>query len=279
MDSPAIHYGAAPATPCRPSATSRSATAGPSAAPSPTRTRRRTCRRRCSRSTRRSCSSRRAGRGPSRRTGSSRARSTTAMRHDELLTHDPAARAARQRRVRVRLARAARVGLRDGRRRRRSSIVGPGDVIEWAGIGVTGVSDHPYRGDGRRGGARRHQGLGRRHRGGRGARPSAAASVNCGHPRLGRVPLGDGGRVHAAGDRRRRWPAWAERATPRRRGPAGVRLERIVPGRRPSADLRGAVLARDLRVGGARWSKGRRLDAADLDALAAADPARSASTP
>ncbi len=24
-------------------------------------------------------------------------------------------------------------------------IVGPGDVIEWAGIGVTGVADHPYR--------------------------------------------------------------------------------------------------------------------------------------
>jgi len=30
------------------------------------------------------------------------------------------------------------------------------------------------------------------------------------------------------------------------------------------------VLARDLRVGGERWSKGRRLSAADLDALAAA---------
>ena len=44
MDSPAIHYGAAAATPCRRSATSRSATAGPSAAPSPTPTRRRTSR-------------------------------------------------------------------------------------------------------------------------------------------------------------------------------------------------------------------------------------------
>src|SRR4029077_14506427 len=38
-------------------------------------------------------------------------------------------------------------------------------------------------------------------------------------------------------------------------------------------DLTGAVLARDLRVGGARWAKGRRLDPADLDALAASDPA------
>lgn len=48
-----------------------------------------------------------------------------------------------------------------------------------------------------------------------------------------------------------------------------MRLERIVPGRRPSVDLAGAVLTRDLAVGGARWSKGRRLSGADLDALAA----------
>jgi Probable molybdopterin binding domain len=52
-----------------------------------------------------------------------------------------------------------------------------------------------------------------------------------------------------------------------------VRLERIVPGRRPPDRLVGAVLARDLRVDGTRWSKGRRLSAADLDAWAAADPA------
>jgi hypothetical protein len=50
-----------------------------------------------------------------------------------------------------------------------------------------------------------------------------------------------------------------------------VRLERLTPGRRPPAGLAGAVLARDLVVGGARWSKGRRLSAADLDAWAA-DP-------
>jgi Probable molybdopterin binding domain len=49
-----------------------------------------------------------------------------------------------------------------------------------------------------------------------------------------------------------------------------VRLERIVPGRPASAALVGAVLARDLSVGGTRWAKGRRLDAEDLDALAAA---------
>ncbi len=48
-----------------------------------------------------------------------------------------------------------------------------------------------------------------------------------------------------------------------------MRLERIVPGRRPPDELVGAVLARDLAVGGSRWAKGRRLSAADLDALAA----------
>jgi hypothetical protein len=51
-----------------------------------------------------------------------------------------------------------------------------------------------------------------------------------------------------------------------------VRLERIVPGRRPPGGLVGAVLTRDLGVGGARWSKGRRLSAADLDAIAGAPP-------
>lgn len=51
-----------------------------------------------------------------------------------------------------------------------------------------------------------------------------------------------------------------------------MRLEQVVPGHRPATDLTGAVLARDLRVGGERWSKGRRLDAADLDALAAGSP-------
>ena len=49
-----------------------------------------------------------------------------------------------------------------------------------------------------------------------------------------------------------------------------MRLEQIVPGRRPPSGLAGAVLARDLRVGGERWSKGRRLTPGDLDAWAAA---------
>ena len=52
-----------------------------------------------------------------------------------------------------------------------------------------------------------------------------------------------------------------------------MRLEQVVPGHRPATDLTGAVLARDLRVGGERWSKGRRLDAADLEALTSSSPA------
>ena len=50
-----------------------------------------------------------------------------------------------------------------------------------------------------------------------------------------------------------------------------MRLERLTPGRRPPPALVGSVLARDLVVGRSRWSKGRRLSSADLDAWAA-DP-------
>ncbi len=46
-----------------------------------------------------------------------------------------------------------------------------------------------------------------------------------------------------------------------------MRVDRVTPGRRAPARLDGAVLARDLKVGDARWSKGRRLSAADLAAL------------
>jgi hypothetical protein len=52
-----------------------------------------------------------------------------------------------------------------------------------------------------------------------------------------------------------------------------VRTERIVPGARPPARLAGAVLTRDLVVAEARWSKGRRLSTADLEALSTAPPA------
>ncbi len=51
-----------------------------------------------------------------------------------------------------------------------------------------------------------------------------------------------------------------------------MQVQRVSPGRRAPARLVGAVLARDLTVAGQRWSKGRRLSADDLAALAAADP-------
>ena len=52
-----------------------------------------------------------------------------------------------------------------------------------------------------------------------------------------------------------------------------MRLERLTPGVRPSADLVGSVVVRDLFVGGSRWAKGRRLSAADLDAFVRDPPA------
>lgn len=51
-----------------------------------------------------------------------------------------------------------------------------------------------------------------------------------------------------------------------------MRLEQIVPGVRPPAGLAGAVLTRDLAIGGARWSKGRVLTPADLEVVATAPP-------
>jgi hypothetical protein len=55
-----------------------------------------------------------------------------------------------------------------------------------------------------------------------------------------------------------------------------VRLERLVPGRRPPRRLVGAVLTRDVSIGGRRWPKGRRLSAADLE-LVGSDVALAAS--
>ena len=52
-----------------------------------------------------------------------------------------------------------------------------------------------------------------------------------------------------------------------------MRLERLTVGGRPPDGLVGSVLTRDLVVGGRRWSKGRRLSAADLDAFTATPPA------
>jgi hypothetical protein len=46
-----------------------------------------------------------------------------------------------------------------------------------------------------------------------------------------------------------------------------LRLARLTAGTRPPDELVGSVLARDLVVSGGRWSKGRRLTRADLDAF------------
>ena len=51
-----------------------------------------------------------------------------------------------------------------------------------------------------------------------------------------------------------------------------MQVQRVTPGRRVPARLAGSILARDLVVSGARWSKGRRLTPEDLAALAAAEP-------
>ncbi len=47
-----------------------------------------------------------------------------------------------------------------------------------------------------------------------------------------------------------------------------MRIARLSPGERPDAGLVGAVLTRDLEVGGTRWPKGRRLSPEDLAQLA-----------
>jgi hypothetical protein len=46
-----------------------------------------------------------------------------------------------------------------------------------------------------------------------------------------------------------------------------MRTARVRLGERPPEDLVGAVLTRDLSIGGERWSKGRRLSHADLDVM------------
>jgi Probable molybdopterin binding domain len=51
-----------------------------------------------------------------------------------------------------------------------------------------------------------------------------------------------------------------------------VRLERLTPGSHAPHRLEGSVLARDVFVAGERWSKGRRLSRADLDAFTTAPP-------
>ena len=51
-----------------------------------------------------------------------------------------------------------------------------------------------------------------------------------------------------------------------------MRIARLIPGEPPDRELAGAVLTRDLLVGGERWPKGRRLTDEDLVILADPDP-------
>ncbi len=53
-----------------------------------------------------------------------------------------------------------------------------------------------------------------------------------------------------------------------------MRVEHLEPGRPAPAGLVGAVLTRDIEVAGRRWTKGRRLTAPDLAALAEAPAGR-----
>ena len=114
-------------------------------------------------------------------------------------------------------------------------IVGPGNVIEWAGIGVTGVADHPYAAstsEPRSPAPRVPRTTSRRPR----RRSWAAArSTRTSMPRPSTArPWPSCTRDGRSGRRSLGWPE--RRSSPRTRG---VRLERIVPGRRPPADLTG----------------------------------------
>ena len=161
-------------TRCRRSATSRSATWGPSAARSPTRTRRRTCRRRCSRSDAelvlRSARGDAHGRGRRLLPGPvpDGDRATTSCSRQVILPAplDDAGSA-------YVVARAAGVRVRARRRRGRRDLGAGAASIAYAGVGVTGVSRAPVPRDRGGGRPRRHRRLRRGHRGGRGPRSSA----------------------------------------------------------------------------------------------------------
>ena len=134
-------------------------------------------------------------------------------------------------------------------------------TISHAGIGVTGVHEHPYR-------AKDVEAALVGTDGSEAAIAAAAAHVTDGVDINGDIHADAAYRAAMAVVYTRR--AIEARSRPLRPGvlASSVRLERIVAGSPPVRDdLVGAVLARDLVVGGARWSKGRRLSAADLDAL------------
>ena len=215
----------------------------------------RTCRRCCSRSTRSSCSSRRAARGRSRPTGSSRARSrrassTTSSSRPVIL---PAPR--------------------DNAGSAYASLEQPASGYAMVGVAAVVIvgAGRPDRVGGRRDHRRRRPPLPRDRRSSR--RSSAPTAPPRSWPP--RPPTPSPGRRSTrtstpgastgprwrrctrGGRSRRRSPAPAD-AGPRT-GTSRVRLERIVPGRTPPAGLAGAILTRDLTVAGHRLPKGSRL--------------------
>ena len=142
-----------------------------------------------------------------------------------------------------------------------------GGIVSHARVALTGVGSNPYRAkaveaallgsDGSAGGGRG----GRRARHGRPDRERR-------HPCRQRVPVGHGRRLHPSRDRGRAGALARDERQPASR----VQVLRVTPGRRAPARLAGAILARDVRIGAARWVKGRRLSADDLVALAGAEP-------
>ena len=142
-----------------------------------------------------------------------------------------------------------------------------GGIVSHARVALTGVGSNPYRakaveaallgsdgsrGDGRGGRRARHGWPDRQRR----------------HPCRQRVPVGHGRRLHPSRDRGRAGALARDERQPASR----VQVLRVTPGRRAPARLAGAILARDVRIGAARWVKGRRLSADDLVALAGAEP-------
>ena len=177
----------------------------------------RTCRPRSSRSTRSSCSSRRAGPGRSRPTASSRGRSRPASRHDELLTD------------------VILPGPRDGSGSAYVALEQPASGYAMVGVAVgivvgrgrrhrvRGRRHHRCRrpsvpGVGRRGRPRRRDRLGGVDRG-RGGPRGRRRHGQLGHPRERRVPDRHGGRDRPARDR---GGARARRLTLRLAAPSGA---------------------------------------------------------
>ena len=148
-------------------------------------------------------------------------------------------------------------------------------AIERAGIGVTGVPTTPYRATDVEAALVGTDGSADDDRG-RGRHVVGDATVNCDihadrEYRAAMAVVYTRRAIEAALGAR--WPSAApDAARPEACGSSGSS-----PATPPAADLTGAVLARDLRVGGERWSKGRRLSAADLAALASPSRPMSAS--